>query len=248
LKVSIIIPTIWERESDLRELLYYIRHQTVLPYEVIVVTDGNIMHFKDILMDYIDCSIKFKPILIRDSPLGMKRNVGIKKTTCDYILFLDDDVLPNRSWLFEMKKSLEDGADLIGGPSKPLFPNGLKIPRWWDESLIGRYVAVGNGPDRIWGCNLGIKKRVITDIGYFDESLGPQKGHPSIYGEDVEFVNLVRQKKLSVMFNPRAVVYHKLNAERLCVEYYKKRAVKEGYSIKELSKRHNKILIVEYQN
>jgi glycosyltransferase involved in cell wall biosynthesis len=242
---SIIIPTIKEREKDLLELLHHITNQIVKPCEVIVVDGRKIKIPREIIEKYQQLGIRL--VLIKVSPkltLGAYRNVGIKKAKAKYICFLDDDVLPTRGWLLEIKKSLELGTDIVGGVSKPLFRSMVKAPLWWDEALIGPYVAVGNQyikfkHDGIWGCNFAINKKAIKKIGYFDEDLGLRKAVPKLLDEDSEFVRRAVRNGLSVQLNPYAMVYHKLDVKRINLGDIRIRAFQQGLTMKELIKKYD---------
>jgi len=241
---SIVITTIKERKPDLFELLHCITHQEVKPFEVIVVCDGKITVPMEIITKYKELGMRF--ILIKVSAgltLGTTRNVGIKKTKAKYVYFLDDDALPTQRWLIEIKKSLEAGAAIVGGVSRPLFKRSFKKPVWWDEALMGPYVAVGNQyikfkHNGIWGCNFAIRKDAIEKIGYFDEGLGLRKSVPKLLGEDSEFVKRAVRNGLIVQFNPFAEVYHKLDANRISLAYIRMRAWRIGRTAKELNKKY----------
>jgi len=142
---SIVITTIKERRQDLFELLKCLTCQIVKPCEVIVVCAEKIEVPIEIITKYQELGIRFKLLQVSSElTLGTTRNLGIKNTQAEYVYFIDDDALPTQFWLMELNKSLQTGVDVVGGVSRPFFKSGFITPIWWDEALIGPYVAVGN--------------------------------------------------------------------------------------------------------
>lgn len=241
---SLVIPTIKERRLDLFELLNCLSHQLIKPYEIVVICDGEISVPVEIVGKYKELGIRLDFVEApSELTLGTTRNIGIKKTTTKFLFFLDDDTLPDQLWFAEMLKSFEAGADVVGGVSMPLFKPGVKTPLWWDEALIGPYVAVGNQhikfkQDGIWGCNFALRRDAIEKIGCFDEDLGLRKYGPKLLAEDSEFVKRAVLNGLIVQFNPHAVVYHKLNAKKINLANLRMRAWQEGLTMKELKQKY----------
>jgi glycosyltransferase involved in cell wall biosynthesis len=88
-KVSVLIPTL-SRQQYLRKLLDQLRYQTIKPFEIIVV-DQTPVEDRDIRLasDFAVLPLK---ILHLDQPgQCSSRNAGLKETSGDYVLFIDDD-------------------------------------------------------------------------------------------------------------------------------------------------------------
>lgn len=235
---SVVIPTIEERVSQLYGLLNQLVKCVEKPGEVIIVSDGIV---EESLLDKIVAAYESEGIRLKliKTTKGLTtsahRNIGLKVASRKYILFIDDDILPKTNWLSEMRKTLNNGADVVGGSSEALFVKGTKPPLWWDEALLGGYVAVGNSyisakTGAIWSCNLAIRKEMTKKIT-FDEAIGLRRG-TNIYGEDAKFVKRAISCGANVVFNSRAIVHHKINERRLRFEYQKTRALHEGFSLR----------------
>lgn len=244
LESSLVITTIKERKLDLFELLRFLPNQTAKPYEVIVVSDESVVFPIEIVAKYNKLGINLNSVVVScELTLGATRNIGLNEAKCNYVCFLDDDTLPAPSWLAEVWKSLNSGAELVGGVSKPLFSPGYRQPFWWDESLIGPYVAVGNQyvkltHNAIWGCNFALVKDIISKIGPFDENFGLRKQGPKLLAEDWEFVMRAVKSKLRVEFNHRAIVYHKVNSGRINFTSLRNRALQAGLTLKRIDKKN----------
>ncbi len=246
MKCSVVITTIKERRLDVIELLLRLSSQSEKSFEVVVVCDEDIPITDEIHQKYAERGLKLKIITVPTGlTLGATRNIGVMSAEAQYSIFIDDDALPsNSSWLTEMRNSLEAGIDIVGGVSEPLFEPGFQTPIWWDEILLGPYVAVGNQyvkyvPDSIWGCNFSIRSSLVNDIGFFNENLGLRKYGPKLLYEDSEFVKRATKKGFSVQLNKSAVVYHKLNSRRINLASFKLRALRAGLTWRELIKTDN---------
>ena len=97
MKLSIIIPTYNCEEKYLIECLDSITHQTVRPYEVLVVNDGSTNNTEEILNKYKKEYSFFDYITIENGGQGRARNLGLKMVKGDYIMFIDSDdfIRPN---------------------------------------------------------------------------------------------------------------------------------------------------------
>ena len=136
----------------------------------------------------------------------------------------------------------ELGALAAGGSILPLWttktPGCLPEEYYW---LIG---ATHKGfPEEVaevrntFGSNLGFRSDIFAALGGFKVDLG-FKGAGLIQGEEVEICNRMRQRfGRGVIYNPKAVVFHKVFPERLKMKYLLSRAFWQGYSKRELERR-----------
>jgi glycosyltransferase involved in cell wall biosynthesis len=88
--VSVIIPTV-ERYSYLFTVLKHLQKQTIKPREVIVIDQTPVkLRQEQFVQDFGDIGL----IYLTLETLGQctSRNMGLLKSTGDYILFIDDDV------------------------------------------------------------------------------------------------------------------------------------------------------------
>lgn len=118
LRVSIIIPT-RDRAKDLAELLSSILEQNCAPFEVIIVDDSVTQSANQVfkssfaIFRSIGCELKY--ITSKGEGLPAARNLGIKRTLGDAILFLDDDILlSDRNAIKVLADFLEENTSALG--------------------------------------------------------------------------------------------------------------------------------------
>lgn len=95
-KCSIIIP-IYNTYDYLRESIESILNQTYKNIEVILINDGSTDNSSEICQHFLAQDSRIIFITQENKGLAETRNIGIEKSTGDYIYFFDsDDVLDNR--------------------------------------------------------------------------------------------------------------------------------------------------------
>lgn len=88
-KVSIIIP-IYNAENYLNQCLNSLKKQTYKNIEVIMINDGSKDNSEKICKSFLNDE-RFKLFNKKNTGVSDSRNVGIKKATGKYILFVDSD-------------------------------------------------------------------------------------------------------------------------------------------------------------
>lgn len=145
-------------------------------------------------------------LLVNDRNLGVSatRNRGIRSGNAKWILFLDDDVHPEKKLLLAYAAAIQKNEEAIGFAGVTLFPNPFNTAtRALDiHGATGSFTLPLHSSTVIWSptANLMLNREKM-DSGLFDESL--------VTAEDIDF--LVRN---SLLFNsryisvPEAIVHH----------------------------------------
>ncbi len=93
--VSIVIPS-YNSATTVLKTIKSCLNQTYKNVEIIVVDDGSKDNTKEVLSKVKDPRVKY--FYKENEGLGLTRNYGIKKSSGDYIFFLDgDDIIPKHS-------------------------------------------------------------------------------------------------------------------------------------------------------
>jgi glucosyl-dolichyl phosphate glucuronosyltransferase len=210
-RISVVVVT-YNRPADALNAVDSLLKQTVAPFEIIVIDDASSVPFT---MNSHDPRVKIYRFE-KEHGLSSSRNFGIHSSKGDYVAFIDDDCITNPHWLEEIHKGIKKGAEILGGPLRPMFK--ANPPVWWDEYDLGYFVGVGNSKDKaIWGANMIFKRSVFDKIGYFNTKIGRQKG--KLFAcEDAQLISKGRAC-CTVMYMPNAEVRHLVKAERLSLRY-----------------------------
>ncbi len=252
--ISIVVCTM-NRPNDLKECLRSIENQNYFPHEVIIVDASHDNSSKEIVRNYITNN-PFNVQYIKTNPgLTRQRNIGIAKATGDIIGFLDDDVILEKMYLYEIASCFEDYSSIYGATG-----NILNLPkRKTSESLyykifmfnrnsnVGSITKAGfpnfisgqasnrNRFTRILsGCNMFYRKNVFEDF-LFDEYF---EGYSLM--EDAEFSYRISQKYKLMYVSDAKLVHHHSPSQRINLKrYFEMTVLNHNYVFKKLIKKSN---------
>jgi GT2 family glycosyltransferase len=233
--------------QNLMEAVDSLLEQTHREMEIIIVVDGNEELYERIVTAYgAHDNIK---IVITEESLGCSgaRNVGVKTARGDVIAFTDDDAIAERRWVASLVDTYEKlDAISVGGKILPIWAPGK--PDYFPEEL---YWLVGVSHEEFaevkavevrntFGPNMSFRRKVFKEIGLFNEKLAfAERGTSYMQGEEPEFALRMKQKLgRGVMYNPEAIVYHKIPPSKVKVKMLLRRAFYQGYSKALLRKLH----------
>jgi GT2 family glycosyltransferase len=213
--------------------------QTYPEREVIVVVDGNSELYEKFLSDYRGNGT-VRAIMVRENRgVSEARNAGIREAGGDILAFMDDDAVADRKWLENLAATYEThDAVAVAGKILPAWTGGkpdyLPEELYW---LIG-VTHAGFAGDKVtevrnaFGPNMSFSRKVFETIGTFNRSLGFSKRNAGYFqAEEAELaLRMTRAFGKSVIYNPRAIVYHKVPPEKLRVRVLLRRAFYQGYS------------------
>ena len=193
-QLSVIIPT-YNRATVLDWCLHALEGQT-LPlssFEVLVVDDGSSDDTAQVVERHRSrLQLRYFRLDHRGAPAA--RNVGIRESRSELLVFLDSDSLASPELLAEHMAFHEaHPRSVVTGPAL-LVHSPRHRRRWlwpWDFSTAP-----------FAGGNASVRRCDAIAAGMFDE------GFPELGWEDIEFGLRLKQLGLKVRFNPRAVVYH----------------------------------------
>jgi GT2 family glycosyltransferase len=120
------------------------------------------------------------------------RNCGARRATGEWLVFLDDDCLPDAGWLAAYGQAATTDADVLEGQTVcPL------------EDAFAFYEIVENvDGGAFWSCNLAVRRVKFEELGGFDEEF------TRACAEDMEFAWRMRQRGLRSDFVEQALVTH----------------------------------------
>jgi len=144
----------------------------------------------------------------------------VSESQFELVALLDDDVEVDRNWLSAVVTAFrsEDCA-VVGGKAFLIYP--CHRPRWLGEKIEGLLSKVDRGPhrrpaaaDELFGLNLIIRKEWIARVGPFRPDLD-RVGGCLISGGDTELLERIAAAGGRLIYEPRAVVGHRVPVSRL---------------------------------
>lgn len=238
--VSIVIPSYrMENCANLVDAVDSLLRQSYADIEVVVVIHTDQHLHEEIARVYAGrANVK---IIFNGQSLGASaaRNVGIRVAKGDILAFLDDDAVADERWVENLVGSYQEfKAMAVGGkvlpawlPGKPdCFPDELywlvgATHRGFAEDAV---VEVRN----VFASNMSFKREVFEQVGLFNESLGfADRGKRYVQGSEAEFgLRMTSRLGERVIYNPQAVVSHKIPVSKARIGLLLKRSFYQGYS------------------
>jgi glycosyltransferase involved in cell wall biosynthesis len=237
MKVSVIICTYSEDMYEhLQEAVESIQSQTYDDIELILVVDGNETLYQQVEHDYGELP-KIKTHCNQENVgLSASRNNALAYVTGDVIAFIDDDAVADEQWIEELVSVYErKEAIAVGGKMIPIWtadkPRFLPSEFYWLVGVTHRgFAEPGEEVRNTFGSNISFRREVFENVGEFDPDLG-RRGSLNIQAEETIFcVRMRDQYGHGVVYNPDAVVAHKIFDYRTDPKWLLKRAFWQGYS------------------
>jgi len=224
---SVCVAT-YKRSHLLRKLLDSILSQN-LPYNIelqVIVVDNDVEKSAEhVIKEYENReNISFVYFVQPEKNISLTRNVAVKNSKGDYLLFIDDDEEAEKNWVSNHIRALTQyNADAVFGPVFPLFHN--RTPEWIRE---GDFFTRPNPPTgtRVVFARTGnciIKTELIkSEPGPFDPSYGITGG------EDSHLFARLKNKGANFISCKEAIVSEFIPPERTTVKWLLKRSFQTG--------------------
>lgn len=243
MEVSIIVSTFTkERSNDVLRCINSILNQTIMPDEILLILDPV-----DELIEFYSDIVPKDVKIVKSSDFGLSnaRNTGIEYAKGDIIAFIDDDAWADRRWLENMLKNYENSRVWgVGGKIVPTFDK--KRPKWLPEELdwiVGcTYKGMPENKVEVRnpiGANMSFRKEAFEVAGLFKTEVG-RYGKKLLGSEETEFAMRLKRLRpdVKIMYDPSAIVFHRIPESRIKLRYAMKRAYYEGYSKAILAKEY----------
>lgn len=205
---SVVIPT-YNRLGRLRHVITALEQQTYPSdaYEVIVISDGS-TDGTDAYLEALSCKMRLRWFPQANRGPAAARNAGIGKADGEFIVFIDDDVVPEAQLLAEHARSHREASQDVVVLGPLLTPEGFEMApwvRWEQEMLMKGYRALlrGDWPAsarQFYTGNASLRRTHIVAAGGFDEGFRR--------AEDVELAYRLANKGLDFVFNIQAAGMH----------------------------------------
>jgi glycosyltransferase involved in cell wall biosynthesis len=222
------------RWNDLVAAVVSCQVQRLPAHEVIVVIDHN-----PALMERVAREVPGIVVTenVEQRGLSGARNSGLRVATGEVVAFIDDDAFSDPGWLEALAGSYADPAVMAsGGTIEPLWERGRPgwFPREFDWVIGCTYLGMPTqraAVRNLIGCNMSFRAEVFDEIGGFVHGVGRIGSRP-LGCEETEICIRARQRwpERTIVFEPSAVVHHRVPAARGTVGYFRSRCYAEGLS------------------
>ena len=206
-RVSIVVPT-YNRIERLKQVIAAIERQTypLENMEVIVVSDGSTDGTHEYLAS-IKTPLSLRFVVQQNSGPAAARNNGARNARGEYVLFIDDDVVPTPQLVAEhMRLQTERPNLVVVGPM--LNPPDFTHSPWvaWEQAMLEKqYAAMRRGDwaataRQFYTGNTSLPRQVLISSGGFNERFRR--------AEDIELAYRLENLGVEFCFSKEAIGYH----------------------------------------
>ncbi len=206
-------------------------------FDVLVVDNGSTDATMEVVESYkskmpFRISTAFEP----HQGVSFARNRSLESACGDIIAYMDDDAAANPDWAVAHVEAYESDPAVRGvmGRIYPIWEG--ERPGWLDP-LLESYLTIADYGDEPFnvadvgqapvGANMSFLKQAMLDVGGFDVRFG-FGGLQKIPHEENDIALRIQAQGGKVVYWPRATVRHGVPADRMTVEWFKKRVFDQG--------------------
>jgi glucosyl-dolichyl phosphate glucuronosyltransferase len=234
--ISVVICAYTERRwDDLLTAVRSVQEQTVPALETIVVVDHNPR-----LLRRLRGQLPGVLVVNNHEQQGLSgaRNSGVAAASGTVVAFLDDDATAAPDWLRWLAAGYRRPEVLgVGGAIEPVWA-GRQRPRllpeefYWVVGCTYRGMPSATAAVRnLIGANMSFRRPIFGEVGGFQADLGRIGTRPGGC-EETELCIRVRWRwpEGEFLYEPRALVRHRVPPERMTWRYFGARCYAEGLS------------------
>ncbi|PCI99615.1 MAG: hypothetical protein COB15_03900 [Flavobacteriales bacterium] len=205
-QVSIIIPTI-NREDKLKQTLYCLEKQITVTFEILVIYQSEFNQFN---IDIFPDNVSF--IKSHNESASAARNIGIRNSKSDILLFIDDDVLiKNQYFVYNHHRHyIDKNISGVVGRSFDKYDTPISYSRtsrsfnhivgfFYYPKNYGVNTFVNSGRSN----NLSVRKNIAIAVGGMDENY--TRG---AHREETDFCLRVSKKYGLFLYDANATLIH----------------------------------------
>lgn len=214
-------------------------------WEVLVVDNNSPDDTREVVERLaVELPIQVRYAFEPEQGLNHARNHGVRHSQSTYFCFVDDDILVSEDWLAALFRAFEtNDADAVGGRIH-LDPS-VTLPKWIrpEADMLGflGHQDFGDKPFAMdgqtrypFGGNMAFHRRVVERIGYFDPKLGRKgegrKRSELFKGAETDYFHrLAAAGNAKIVYEPDAVVYHRVMPFQIRKEYFRTIHFNAGY-------------------
>ena len=232
MEVTVIVCT-YNRGQSLAEALDSVAKSTLpeaVAWEVLVVDNNSTDQTRDVVEKV--CSRvpgRFRYLFESRPGKSHALNAAIREARGDVLAFMDDDATVGEEWLRNLTRGLLNG-EWAGAGGRIVLQWPSVLPAWlaiegplarhpfpgFDQGHEVRQIAVSP-----YGANMAFRKEMFEKYGGFRTDLGPSPSRDIPRpNEDTEFGRRLIAAGERLRYEPSAVVFHPVAADRINKKYF----------------------------
>ena len=213
-KISVLLPT-YRRPDALKITLKALECQSAIDYEVVVVDDGSHDGTEAVLENFASTTdLNFSYLVLKkNGGPARARNFGLSRCRGDVVLIIGDDIETAQDFVdIHCQSHQQNPVKTHAVLGHVCFPEELSPTEFmkWLEKGGRKYFfnyqdltpGKESGPLFFYTCNVSVKKVLLDECGWFDESF-PFASH-----EDLELGYRLANKGMRMIYLPEAAGYH----------------------------------------
>lgn len=172
-------------------------------------------------------------------------NEAVKTARGGILIFLDDDVRPQKNWLKNIISVFDQGCGLAGGKISAEWTDGPPPP--WFTPAVASFTPVHGAVAEVFaydppfsspvGANFAVKREIFEKTGLFSENLGHVGALP--YGaEESELAFRAARAGFGAVYTGVAEVLHPFSRKTWTRAYLMRRAFYQGAGIARFLRGH----------
>jgi len=224
--VSILIAT-HNRGPFLEGLLRALeasRSTAGVPSEVLIIDNGSTDRTAAVLEGWAATGPKRRRLFVAHPGKSRALNHALQFARAPLLAFTDDDVELEHDWLKELIAFFSKYPHYDAATGRVLVPPSVtdaevcrRIDYFRTIPLFDGGSVVGDS-HHLYGCNMGVRRRVFDAVGGFNERLGP--GASGLH-DDGDLAERILRAGMRIGYMPATVVYHTVEPTRLTPEYFR---------------------------
>jgi len=224
MRISLIIST-YNKPRYLEQVFKSISKFADYPNEILIADDGSTEETAYLIKKY-QSEFPVPLIHVRQEDKGFRlsrsRNNGVIKSSGDYLIFIDDDLILHPKFITDHRKHAEKGYFYCGSrvrlgikKTAAIMANPRNIVSYWENDIKSRLNAIRipflhtiiKGPiythKRLRGCHMAFWKEDLVKINGFDER------YASWGREDSDIaMRMMHARVKRINFKWAAICYH----------------------------------------
>ena len=228
--ITVVLCT-YNRDQSLRRALTSVAASVLsrsLEWEVLVVDNNSTDQTRKVVEEFRTRHPgRFRYLLEGQQGKSYALNAGIREARGHILAFTDDDVTVHPNWLQNLTAALEN-EECSGAGGRVIPEWNCSPPRWLSvesRHAFGPLVGFDPSPkpgelkEAPIGANMAFRRQMFEKYGGFRTDLGPRAAK---YGtnEDSEFGDRLLSAGERLRYEPSALVYHPVPANRIEKQYF----------------------------